>query len=74
MPAGRKGGKSSTSGHGKAGGNKQKAAACSSKAAPSSVLNLEEDGCTNQENDVEVLDDAKLSDLSADEPDSSECE
>ena len=76
MPAGRKSGKSSTSGAGKAAG-KQMVASSSKKAT--TVMNLEEDCSSSQQlNQVTEVEgeelEAKLSDISADEPDSSECE
>ena len=74
MPAGRKSGKASTSGAGKAAG-KQMAASSSKKATTTTVLNLEEDQQLNGVTEVEGEElEAKLTDISADEPDSSECE
>ena len=78
MPAGRKSGKGSSA-QAKSNG---KAASTSTKAGTASSLTVverEEEKCQtlrhgSPDNDLEGLDDARLSDLSADEPELSECE
>ena len=76
MPGGRKNAKGSfaqsKSTSKKAGGSSSKVAL----AAKSALVEVEDEGCpqVQNDNDLEGLDEAKLSELSADEPDSSECE
>lgn len=78
MPGGRKSAKGSfaqtKSSSNKAGGSSSKVA----QAAKSALVVIEDESCPPMpmptDNDLDGLDEAKLSELSAEEPESSECE